>query len=367
MAKKKVNPLAHPPSASSNDEEVVQTKTLPGEEEEISDDSSDELMNPVNTRSRKKPESPTADVIPEKPSSPAAVTVTQVPGLDSGSEKPKTKKDRRGSPAAKSGKKRSGEKMSTDMHVKRAKKVSGEDAKTPLINRLWSEADEISMLQGMIDFEADTGKSPYEDMSKFYELAMKSICVEASKTQFTDKIRMLKRKYIVKGKEVDSYSKAHDQECARLAKYIWGSDGIALESGVKPKKSEKKLDSLEANGKEVQEEEGVKEVIDCEKVQEDRQVLVNNGKKVEEGKGVLMHGGDSEKASDWFETSFLVRSIASLGVDEFSVKQRWSNVPVETKKRMEDKWKLLQAKEFGIVLEKAEFLCEVSSVIAEDA
>lgn len=80
-------------------------------------------------------------------------------------------------------------------------------------------------------------------------------------------------------------------------------------------------------------------------------------KKVEED------GGDD--GCDWFDNSSLVRMIASLGVDEYYVKQQWSLVSVESKKIVEEKYKLLQAKELEFVLEKTKFLNEVASMFVE--
>lgn len=234
------------------------------------------------------------------------------------------------------------------MEAPHAKKRS---KKKPLFQRLWSEEDEICLLQGMIDFKSGTGKSPYEDMDGFYELIKKSISFEASKYQTAEKIRSLRKKYVKKVlRGVESISKSHDMGFFNLSKYIWGSNGLALKSNVKKsdsvKPQEKKLD---ANCENV-------EVLDDEdKGEEDREVLVNGDSKAP---GVT-------SASDWFEDSFLVGSIASLGVGERFVKQRWIMVAVETKKKMEEKWKLLQAKEMELVLEKTDFMREVGSLIAE--
>ncbi|KAL0715928.1 hypothetical protein Bca4012_065250 [Brassica carinata] len=154
-------------------------------------------------------------------------------------------------------------------------------------------------------------------------------------------------------------------ECFELSKYIWGSNGMALKSNVK--KSEKKIDSVRPHGKEVKkkvESNGsLKTKLDFseangENVEADREVLDE-----EEDREMLVNG--VMRASDWFEDSFLVGSIASLGVGERFVKQKWSIVAVETKKRMEEKWKLLQAKEMELVLQKTDFMREVGSVIAE--
>ncbi|KAG2322861.1 hypothetical protein Bca4012_058332 [Brassica carinata] len=394
MTRKKLNPLEDPPTASSSHED--EADALSGrddEEEQISDDSSsdeeDDLMNPVK--------------IPSKSEKPIA-SVTNPKG---------------GSLALK---KRPIE--MTSVNAKRAK--IAEETKKPSSQRLWSEEDEISVLQGMIDFKADTGKSPYEDMDRFYELTSKSISFEASKIQFVDKIRSLKRKYMGKVKQgVESLAKDHDIKCLKLAKHIWGSHGMALNSNVKktekslvvkrwlkkkknlqltpestaksngtPKKSKKKPILVEVNGDKVEEDREVlvngdnggedREVLaGGEKGEEDREVLANgkkvdehrevltNGDKVEEDKEALIDAGGASKslgvmrASDWFEDSFLVGSITSLGVSERFVKEKWSMVTVETKKRMEEKWKLLQAKEMELVLHKTDFMREIGSVIAE--
>ncbi|KAJ4881623.1 DNA-binding storekeeper protein-related transcriptional regulator [Raphanus sativus] len=326
MGKKKLNPLEDPPKSSSSDDDEMETQS--GEEEEaeeqISDDSDsssseeekDGLWNPVIIPPLKKPKTSVAS--PSKQRS-----------------------------------KRSSEEMEAPHAKKRSKK------KKPLFQRLWSEEDEISLLQGMIDFKSGTGKSPYEDMDGFYELIKKSISFEASKYQTAEKIRSLRKKYVKRG--VESISKSHDMGCFNLSKYIWGSNGLALKSNVK------KSDSVKPHGQEVEKEVESDANLEVngengDKEEEDREMLVN-GKKVQVDKQVLVNGDSS--ASDWFEDSFLVGSIGSLGVGERFVKERWSMVAVETKKKMEEKWKLLQAKEMELVLEKTDFMREVGSVIAE--
>nr|VDC76192.1 unnamed protein product [Brassica rapa] len=164
MTKKKLTPLEDPPTASSTDDDQVEALSGDDEKEQISDDSSsDHLMNPVAIPSAKRSKS-------EKP-----IAVT----------KPKAVKKR---PIE-----------TTSVSAKRAR-IAEEAKKPSSFQRLWSEEDEVSLLQGMIDFKADSGKSPYEDMDRFYELASKSISFEASKIQFVDKIRSLKRKYMGKAK-----------------------------------------------------------------------------------------------------------------------------------------------------------------------
>ncbi|CAH8256207.1 unnamed protein product [Arabidopsis lyrata] len=371
---KKLNPLEDPPTASSSDDDDVETS----EAGEASDDSSSSeeeqpIKAPIKTPSAAT--TTTAAAAPAKSTAAADSDSGSETETDSDSESTnppnsgsgktiavsavnqKKKEDPTSSaalalPAVKSGTKRPASEATTTTSTKRVKKDEESIKKPGAFQRLWSEEDEISVLQGMIDFKADTGKSPYEDSNAFYEFLKKSISFEVSKNQFMDKIRSLRKKYIGKEGKEPSFVKAHDKKAFELSKFIWGPKGIALDSNVK------------SNG--VSKKSAKKKKIDSVK-----QELVfvgggssnTNGKKVEDGGGddkqVLVHGGD------WFDNSSLVRMITGLGVDEFYVKQQWSLVPVETKKIIEEKFKLLQAKELEFVLEKTKFLQELTSMIVE--
>ncbi|KAF8095970.1 hypothetical protein N665_0320s0092 [Sinapis alba] len=365
---KKRNPLEIPPAASSSDNDEVDSSA--GEEEEHEDDADDASSSEEEDQPK----------LPVKAPSSSAVTIA-VPGKttaqqasesdpgsetetdsDSDTEQPpnqrsgkailaaaKSKKEKSPPPATsslpKSGTKRPSEGTSKETNSKRAKKDEekkiGEDSKKPAaFQRLWTEEDEITVLQGMIDFKNDTGNSPYDDTNAYYDYIKKSISFEVSKNQFMDKLRSLKKKYM--GKEKPSFTKPHDQKSYRLCKFIWGPDGLGLETAVKSngvsKKKTKKLDS----------------------VNQELSFAADDDKRV-----LLVHGGDVDQKSDWFERSFLVRGIAGFGVDEHYVKQRWRLVPAEAKKKVEDKVRMLQAKEIEVVLQKTEILHEVTSMIAE--
>ncbi|WZZ28090.1 hypothetical protein YC2023_011491 [Brassica napus] len=242
---KKGNPLGNPPAASSSDDDDDEADSSAGDEEEVNDSSSEEEEEENQ---------------PKPPSSSAKT--------DSESD---TKKEKSPPPATKSGTKWPSEGISKETNSKRAKKDDekkiGEDSKKPAaFQRLWTEEDEIAVLQGMIDFKKDTGNSPYDDTNAYYDYIKKSISFE-----------------------------------------------VKLSFASSP-----------------------------------------NGKTVDDGgdKRVSVRGGDEKY--DWFEKSFLVRGIAGFGVDESYVKQRWRLVPIETKKKVEEKVKMLQAKEIEFVLQKTE-------------
>ncbi|XP_048599835.1 probable transcription factor At1g61730 [Brassica napus] len=176
---KKGNPLGNPPAASSSDDDDDEADSSAGDEEEVNDSSSEEEEEENQ---------------PKPPSSSAKT--------DSESD---TKKEKSPPPATKSGTKWPSEGISKETNSKRAKKDDekkiGEDSKKPAaFQRLWTEEDEIAVLQGMIDFKKDTGNSPYDDTNAYYDYIKKSISFEVSKNQFMDKLRSLKKKYMGKEK-----------------------------------------------------------------------------------------------------------------------------------------------------------------------
>ncbi|KAL9285192.1 Transcription factor STKL2 [Arabidopsis thaliana] len=299
-------PLESPATASSSEVE--------SSSEEIFKSSSEESKpkDPVTVPSSKTLKSPSAAVNSKTDSSDDSEKQSFV------LTRRKKKEGAAESPAVKSGKKRAGE-GSTDMHVKRVKKE--DDNKKPNPQRVWSEEDEISLLQAVIDFKAETGTSPWDHKNAFFDIAKKSISFDVSNVQFFDKIRSFKRKYL----------------CLGLAVLIWGSDGMNVESRVK--KDESILIKGKANSKEKKVEKPL--------VIEDEQVVIL--------------GADSE----WFEESFFVPVIASLGLDEYSVKKKWSKVSVETKKRIQEKMKLVDAKKCELLLAEMDVLKEVTSVLAQ--
>ncbi|XP_010473386.1 PREDICTED: probable transcription factor At1g61730 [Camelina sativa] len=381
---KKLNPLEDPPSASSSDDDDIETSEAgePSDDSSSSEDDESSKAPIKSLASAAAAASSKSTVVAESDSGSETETdsdseSTNPPNSGSGktiSVNLKKKEDPTSSaalalPAAKSGgtKRPASEAAAATASAtanKRVKKVTSgggeeESVKKPGFHRLWTEDDEIAVLQGMIDFKADTGKSPYEDSNGYYDFIKKDISFEVSKNQFMDKLRSLRKKYM--GKEVKngvepSFAKPHDQKAYELAKIIWGPEGIATESNVKSNGVSKKSKAKTKLG-------SVKQEL----------VYAGsspNGKMDEDGDDdddmdLVVHGGGGSRKSDLFESSSLVRMVAGCGVDEYYVKRQWSLLPVETKKVVEEKLKLLQAKELEFVMEKTDFLHEVTSMIVE--
>ena len=122
-------------------------------------------------------------------------------------------------------------KKEKDVDDKKAKK--GARPGTGGSQRIWSDEDEIVILNGMIEFQHENEKNSSADTGDFYGFVKESLCFNASNNQFVNKIRMLKKKYFTdveknESGKYETFSKPHDLECVELAKKIWGAGGIVV-------------------------------------------------------------------------------------------------------------------------------------------
>jgi len=344
---RRFNPLEDPPSASSSDEEGKEIARNSSSDDE--DDVSSENPSPLKT---------TLDAVSDSESGSDEETDS-----DSELEKKKdqvvtnpvdVKRAKKVKTSEKSGAKRSLEvdEAAVSMDVKRAKKVSGEEekkksggggeeTKKTYFQRLWTEDDEIVVLQGLIDDKKDTGVS---STNKVYELVKKSISFDVSKNQFMEKLRALKKKYENNlGKAKDgvepTFVKPHDRKAFELSKLVWGGIRMALASGMKSNEKSKKSSKFES----------VKHDLDSS--------LPNSKNNCEDE---VMDEGEVS-----FTKSSLVRSIVGLGMDELTAQQGLSKLASKDMKRFYEQWKAMQAREFEFFLQKHGFLFEVLSKISE--
>ncbi|CAA7409055.1 unnamed protein product [Spirodela intermedia] len=105
--------------------------------------------------------------------------------------------------------------------------VSGRSGKRPF-QRVWKQEDEIALLKGMAEFQAENGGAdPSSAVDAFQDLLRRrSMRLEFSRSQLADKMRRLRRKYevnLLRGKKGSgpSFSRAHDIAAFELSKTIW--------------------------------------------------------------------------------------------------------------------------------------------------
>ncbi|KAG2307308.1 hypothetical protein Bca4012_083676 [Brassica carinata] len=245
------------------------------------------------------------------------------------------------------GRKRLSEGISTNLNSKQAKKT-GSNTKQASFRRLFSEKDEIVLLQGIVDYK---GQNPLEDKRSFYESMKGSFSFDVTLVQFADKIRSLMRKYTrneMRGEEVASVLDPHQQKCFQLSKAIWGAEGIAFEPAKG--KSEKSVSKKK------------RDLVTSRKAK-------NNNVQDGSQRRDMKRSPHVVTESDWDESSFF------LGMD--FLKEKWTKVPTETKKETQEKMRKLHAHELECqrfeemlkamkdkcACDKVELLNEVTSLI----
>ncbi|OWM63002.1 probable transcription factor At3g04930 [Punica granatum] len=101
-----------------------------------------------------------------------------------------------------------------------------------LFQRLWTDEDEIELLQGFLEFtsQRSTGGVPagpgHHDTTLFYDQIKSKLQLDFNKNQLIEKLRRLKKKYrnvlnkISSGKDV-SFKSPHDRATFEISRKIW--------------------------------------------------------------------------------------------------------------------------------------------------
>ncbi|PSS10336.1 Transcription factor [Actinidia chinensis var. chinensis] len=226
-------------------------------------------------------------------------------------------------------------------------KKTGDNAKKQLFQRLWSEDDEIVILNGMAKYAAEKGADPVADMNGYHDFIKKSLHVDVSKTQLSDKVRRLRKKYenkTGKGKngEDPSFSKPHEQKAYELSKKIWGNEanGVGVDSP-----------NSKVNGKS-RKNQSQKTTMASPKV---------------DGLEVLDKAKEGEKmdvASNLGSVGFN-RSIVGLGLEEEIIKDGLEMIRGAKKLELKVKWEQLRVEEVELYLKRLDLIREQAMLVLE--
>lgn len=110
------------------------------------------------------------------------------------------------------------------------------DDSRKLFQRLWTDEDEIELLQGFLDYSTQRGLGAnsshhHHDTAAFYDQIKSKLQLEFNKNQLVEKLRRLKKKYrnvlskIESGKEF-VFKSSHDQATFDISKKIWSNDAV---------------------------------------------------------------------------------------------------------------------------------------------
>ncbi|XP_042483336.1 probable transcription factor At3g04930 [Macadamia integrifolia] len=126
------------------------------------------------------------------------------------------------------------------------KKPPALDDSRRLFQRLWTDEDEIGLLQGFLEYTMQRGSnnsSHHHDTAPFYDQIKTRLQLDFNKNQLVEKLRRLKKKYrnvlsrISSGKEF-SFKSPHDQATFEISRKIWSGTGSTVAVGVEEAVSE---------------------------------------------------------------------------------------------------------------------------------
>ncbi|KAE8702648.1 Rubredoxin-like superfamily protein [Hibiscus syriacus] len=116
------------------------------------------------------------------------------------------------------------------------------DESRRLFQRLWTDEDEIELLQGFLDYTTsktnpNSSHHHHHDTALFYDLIKSKLQLDFNKNQLVEKLRRLKKKYrnamnkINSGKEF-SFKSPHDQATFEISRKIWSNSVGKVEDNV---------------------------------------------------------------------------------------------------------------------------------------
>lgn len=140
-------------------------------------------------------------------------------------------------PAENNDAKQSNKKKTTEEKNKKKEKEPEEDDnnnnKKASFQRVFTEDDEVAILQGLVDFTAKSGNDPTKHLSAFYQIVKKSVHFKVTLDQLRDKVRRLRLKFEnkLKSGKTPTFSKPIEETMFELSKKIWGGGKVDVNEG----------------------------------------------------------------------------------------------------------------------------------------
>ncbi|KAK4337768.1 hypothetical protein RND71_042255 [Anisodus tanguticus] len=123
------------------------------------------------------------------------------------------------------------------------KKPSAFDDSRKLFQRLWTDEDEIELLQGFLEYTSQRGginsSSHHHDTTAFYDQIKSKLQLDFNKNQLVEKLRRLKKKYRNVMSKMGSvkefvFKSPHDQATFEISRKIWSNAGPIVVRGSAP-------------------------------------------------------------------------------------------------------------------------------------
>ncbi|PWA76289.1 hypothetical protein CTI12_AA233850 [Artemisia annua] len=219
------------------------------------------------------------------------------------------------------------------------------DRKDPkqLFARLWSEENEIELIEGMLNYVNEIKKDPIAEINDFHEFVKNDVHVDVTTSQMLNKVKRLRKKFennyakFEKSGKVRTFSNPHEKRMYDLSQNLWGSEGN--NNVAKPSKK------INVTSK------------------------VNKGKKSGLGNGnVNMEFEVEPKMVQPVRSWRGPEQLGSMGLmvtDEGIMSKGLELLTGAKKVEMEEKWKELKVQELEHFVRKVELLKEQAEVVLD--
>ncbi|XP_042521253.1 probable transcription factor At5g28040 [Macadamia integrifolia] len=187
----------------------------------------------------------------QNPTNSATITAVISSSIPPSATAPNGSADETAPPAAGSSPDHKRQRTSSDVPAITTAAAASEEKKPPalddsrrLFQRLWTDGDEIGLLQGFLEYTKQRGShnsSHHHDTAPFYDQIKTQLQLDFNKNQLVEKLRRLKKKYrnvlsrFSSGKEF-SFKSPHDQATFEISRKIWsvtgGTVGVGVEEAV---------------------------------------------------------------------------------------------------------------------------------------
>ncbi|XP_049353253.1 STOREKEEPER protein [Solanum verrucosum] len=242
---------------------------------------------------------------------------------------------------------------------KKPKIAEEEEKKSAATPRsLWSDDDQLALLKGIIEYKTVKGMEPSADMSAFHEFIRGKLQAEVSKSQISDKVRRLKKKFLtnVKDGEEPVFTKGQDFLVFEHSKRIWGAPGTSnggIKDNVNNTSNGKAKMTVEVKkSSEPKKSAKVSKPKDDEKQKEEEQKVAVK----EVVKEDIVKGDQQDFQSKYPRLAASLETMYPNGSS--LLKENMSLIATDKAKVLEEKWKKLEDDEAALMVKRLDFIAE---------
>lgn len=375
----KLDPPSESSSSSESEEEEdpqepkAQDEKEEEEEDEDEEEEEEEEVDPTPVKPTKP--TPTSNSTPHKTPQPPSdssesdsddesdsptPTPTQAPlNIKPISSKPMSSSSRPTIIGLASAKRPLPEEKSSRKDRKKKKKVSElvdekNEHKKNVFQRVWTEEDEIAILNGMITFKKkDVDLN--SQFAAFFDTIKDSLHTnDVSKTQLHSKIRTLKKKFLNAAKKAKPGEnlKPHDEKVYQLSKKIWEVGKDEVDEGGDDKKSKTKSKSKSKSKS--------KEVVVPDGVATLSHNVTTTKKKSVKVEAEYLYLGESSVAH-----KFPMMPVPPIGLGDIVSKRGWDVIGSSKAQKFDQRWKSVIIAETKAYLQRLDLVKEQTQAMLD--